>query len=77
MDAILELVNQSVILQKVVLVLIIARAVNKPLFSLLHAYVNATPWSRDNQLLAKIEASKIYKGVCWVLDYLFSIKLIK
>lgn len=60
----------------IMLVISIARAINKPLFALLHAYVDATPSIKDNEFLAKLESSKIYKAICWVLDYTLSIKLL-
>jgi hypothetical protein len=55
----------------------IFRAVLKPLFAMLHAYVDATPNLADNEALAKIEDSSILKGIYFVLDYLFSVKVIK
>ena len=52
------------------------RAVNKPLFSTLNALVNATYWTDDdNQLLARLENNKIYKGLIYVLDWVVSVKV--
>lgn len=53
------------------------RLLNKPIFAFLHAFVEVTPTEKDNQILGKVEESKFYKGLCFVLDYLFSVKLIK
>lgn len=57
------------------LVLGIFRLVFKPLVSIIKAVVAATPSQTDDAVVAKVEASGIYKGVCWVVDYLLSIKL--
>jgi len=48
---------------------------NKPLFSLLHTAVDATETIKDNELLAKLEASKAYKIISYVLDWAVRIKL--
>lgn len=53
------------------------RLLNKPIFAFLHAFVEVTPSSKDNEILGKVENSKLYKSICFVLDYLFSVKLIK
>lgn len=65
------------ILATVLGVMAIMRAVNKPLFALLHAYVDATATTTDNAELDKVETSKVYKAICFALDYAFSIKLPK
>lgn len=59
------------------LVLGVLRSINKPLFALIHAYVEATPNKEDDQKLEKIESSKAYKALCFVLDYLASVKMKK
>lgn len=51
------------------------RAINKPLFSFLRSLVAATATKRDDDLLTGVEQSKAYKGLCWTLDYLTSIRL--
>jgi len=52
------------------------RLVNKPLFSFLNAVVAFTYWTEeDNLLLSKVESSKIYKGIVYVLDWVASAKL--
>lgn len=53
----------------------IARILFKPLFSFLHAFADATATTKDNEILEKAEASAIYKGVAYVLDYIASIKI--
>ena len=52
------------------------RLVNKPLFSFLNAVVAFTYWTEeDNLLLAKVESSKVYKGIMYVLDWVASAKI--
>lgn len=53
------------------------RVINKPLFSFFRTFVNATDFTWDNAFLDKVEGSKIYKAVSYVLDWTASIKLPK
>lgn len=54
------------------------RLINKPLFEFLRAITKFTYWTdRDDKLLSKIETSKIYKTIVFILDWLTSIKLKK
>jgi hypothetical protein len=79
MEAIMEVIVQMTasypVLMTVLSVIGILRVINKPLFALLHAYVNVTETTKDNELLAKIEASSIYMGVAFILDWFGSVKL--
>lgn len=52
-----------------------ARIVFKPLMSLIHAYTEATPSTKDDEWLKKAEASKAFKTVCWLIDLLASVKV--
>ena len=81
-----DLVNQLVsvlmglsvkypIVMSVVLLVGVLRAINKPLFALARAFADATKSELDNKLIDDVEKSKIYKGVCFVLDWLGSVKL--
>jgi hypothetical protein len=49
----------------------------KPLMSLIDVYVKSTPSPKDDGLVLEIEQSKFYKGLIFVLDYIFSIKIKK
>ncbi len=51
------------------------RAVFKPIMGVLRAFVIATPSPADNALLDQAEASSLYKGFAWAMDYVASIKL--
>lgn len=53
------------------------RAVNKPLFALLRAYVLSTASVKDDMVLDQVESSKAYKTISFALDYLASVKLPK
>jgi hypothetical protein len=53
------------------------RAVFKPLFALAEAFVKSTESTKDDEVLAGVKASSIYKIVAFLLDYLGSIKLPK
>lgn len=58
-------------------VLGILRIVVKPLMAIIHSIVEKTVSKSDDAAIEKVEASPIYKGFCFVLDWLFSVKLIK
>lgn len=51
------------------------RAVFKPIFAVLQAYVDSTPDQADNAKLAAAESSSWYKGMSFVLDWFASVKL--
>ena len=77
MELISALIEKYPILAQVFMVMGILRAVNKPLFSLLQAYAEATASKSDNELLAKIMGSKVYGWVNYGLDWSASVKLPK
>lgn len=52
-----------------------SRSIFKLLFTFLQGVVDATPSTKDNEMLKKLQESKFYKGLAFVLDYLASIKL--
>lgn len=54
-----------------------ARAVFKPLMTLAHSIVDQTPTVKDNEMLAKLEASRGFKIVAFLLDYFASVKIKK
>lgn len=53
------------------------RIIFKPLMTFLHAYVQATPGKSDDLKLEKVEASKIYKTIVFLVDYFTSYKIKK
>jgi hypothetical protein len=54
-----------------------ARAFMKPIMSFLHEFVVLTPTLKDDEILKKLEDSKIFKVVLYVLDWILSLKFIK
>lgn len=52
-----------------------ARVVMKPLVALVQLIVKETPSQDDDKWLAKVMDSKTYKTVCFVLDWVVSLKL--
>jgi hypothetical protein len=53
------------------------RLVLKPIREAIVAIVGATPTTKDNDMLAKVESSKVWKAVVFVADLIFSVKLPK
>jgi hypothetical protein len=76
-EAILALMMKYPATSSVLVVMGVLRAVFKPLFSLLQAYVDATESKTDNEKLQKFMESKIYKALAYLLDYAASVKLPK
>lgn len=70
-----KLVEGYPILASVIFVVGILRLVLKPTLSILRNIANATKTIKDNELLDKVERSKILKAVLYALDYLASIKI--
>lgn len=68
-------VNQYPILASIIMIMGILRAINKPIFAVLHAYVLATPSANDDKILDNVEQSKIYTSLAFALDWVSSIKL--
>lgn len=53
----------------------ILRLINKPLFSFLHRFISLTPWVWDDYLEKKLQSSRYVRAFCFLLDWIFSIKL--
>lgn len=70
-------VEKYPMLMTLFLVIGFMRVINKPLFSFLNTLVKATPTVRDDEILAVVEQSKIYKTIAFILDWTASIKLPK
>lgn len=69
------LIAKYPIMAQVFVVIGVMRAINKPLFALVQAYVDSTASKSDNELLAKIMGSSIYKYLCFLLDWSTSVKM--
>jgi len=77
MELIAMLIAKYPIMAQVFVVIGVMRAINKPLFALLKAYVDQTASTSDNELLNKIMSSKIYSYFQFILDWSTSVKLPK
>jgi hypothetical protein len=67
MEALLvELISKYPTLAMIFMVVGVLRAIFKPLMTLLHSYVEATPSTKDNEVLAKVKESKVYSAVVWL-----------
>lgn len=76
-EIILMLVQKYPSLVAVFSVIGIMRAIFKPLMSLIESFVLATESKKDDMVLESAKASKIYKAIVWLIDYLASIKVDK
>lgn len=47
----------------------------KPIMTLLQIYVKLTPYDADDKWLASVEASKGYKVLVYLMDWLLSVKV--
>ena len=63
------------VMVKIVMIVGTMRLFMKPLFTFVGEVVLLTPSNRDDLFLAKVMASKAYKVLTFVLDYIASIKL--
>ena len=76
MDQLLYLMQEYPIINNIVIVIVLARLIFKPLFAILAKYVELTVETEDNSKLAKIMDSKWYKLTAFALDLTLSIKLV-
>jgi len=74
---IIELVSKYPVLGSIVAVVGLIRIIVKPVMVALKSIVESTESPKDNELLVKVETSKVYKAVMFLLDYLGSVKPLK
>lgn len=72
---ILDLVKDYPMMASIFMIIGVLRSIFKPLMTLLHSYVDATPSEKDNASLEKLKASKVFAALVWFIDYSSSIKL--
>lgn len=72
---IVELMSKYPVAASVLAVIGVLRVINKPIFAIAHAIVEATPSKSDDDALAAVEASAFYKGLVFVLDWFASVKV--
>ena len=75
MEIIAKLIETHPLVAQVFIVIGILRSINKPLFSLLQAYVDSTASKSDNEFLNKVMSSKVYFMLNYVLEWSTSVKL--
>lgn len=75
-EYVLKYAQEYPVILAILAVLGSTRVLLKPLFAFFHAFVQQTETKKDDLFLESVEASKLYKGLLFVLDWLFSIKLI-
>lgn len=71
----LDLVAKYPVLASIVGVVGLLRLIIKPIMVALKSIVESTETPKDNELLTKVEESKVYKAVIFLLDYLASVKI--
>ena len=74
---IIELATKHPIILSVIAFVGVLRLLMKPISEVLHKVVDLTESKSDNEFLARIEASKVYGWLMWVINYLGSIKVPK
>lgn len=74
---IIELIQKYPVMGSIVAVVGLIRIIVKPVMVALKSIVEATESPKDNELLVKVEESKVYKAVMFLLDYLASVKPLK
>ncbi len=67
--------QQYPVVASVLMVIGVLRVVMKPTFTFLREFVLATPGTGDDELLAKVEASKPLQWALYILDWFGSVKL--
>ncbi len=74
---IIELIQKYPVIGSIVAVVGLIRIIVKPIMVALKTIVDSTESPKDNELLVKVEESKVYKALMFLLDYLASVKPLK
>lgn len=81
LDSLLKVIwqfaEQFPVMGTILMIIGFLRLVNKPLFTILHIIVGATPTKKDDEILDNVEKSKFYKWFVYILDWFGSVKLKK
>lgn len=70
-----SIVTQYPWLATVLIVIGACRVVAKPLMSLAHSFAAYTTTTKDDAIVAKVEASWAWRAFCWLLDWTASVKI--
>lgn len=74
MDLILELLSGEK-MQMVLMIIGGLRIVVKPLMGILKSLAIYTPGKKDDEFVGRVEESKLYKGLVYLVDWFASVKL--
>lgn len=74
---IVDLASKYPIFLTVISVIGLLRLLVKPIFSIAHAVADWSDTPKDDEFLARVESSKILKGILFVLDYVASVKVVR
>ncbi len=70
-----SIVTQYPWLATVLIVIGAFRVVAKPLMSLAHSFAAYTTTTKDDAIVAKVEASWAWRAFCWLLDWTASVQI--
>jgi hypothetical protein len=73
----MDYILQYELIRHLILVMVVARLVFKPVFAILGKYVELTIEEEDNKKLHRLMSSKGYKLAVFVVDMMASVKLPK
>ena len=71
------LIEKYPVAMTIISIMGMARLIIKPTMVYLHEVVLVTETKKDDEMLAKVEGSKAYKAILFVLDWFTSIKVKK
>ncbi len=71
------LIEKYPVAMTIISIMGMARLIIKPTMVYLHEVVLVTETKKDDEMLAKVEGSKVYKAILFVLDWFTSIKVKK
>ena len=73
----LAMIAKYPIMSSILMAMGLLRAINKPIFALVQAFVDYTLTTSDNEKFEKFKNNAIVKKILWLLDYTASVKLPK
>ena len=77
LETITLLVEKFPFIVPILSILGLVRLLMKPIMTVIDTYVAWTPSESDNKTWEGLKESKIFKGFSFVIDWLFSVKLVK
>ena len=74
-DLIVKFVGENPTFALIIMIAGTLRAINKPLFALIQAFVGSTETKADDTWWAKAQTHQSFKCLLWFLDWTASVKL--